>query len=108
MIYHLSLALKPFASWVNVLHYVSFRAIAGLLTSLMLSFIFGGWFIEKSRQIFKSKSRQWTPESHKAKDDMPTMGGIFIILTCLMTAYYGAILPIGRSGYAWGLLLALA
>jgi len=85
MLYYLSLSLKPSLSWLNLFHYVSVRIIAGLLTSLILAFIFGTPFIEYSKRLFRSKARAWTPESHRAKDDMPTMGGIFIILISIMS-----------------------
>jgi phospho-N-acetylmuramoyl-pentapeptide-transferase len=41
--------------------------------------VFGNWFIEKSKQFFRAKARESTPERHKLKDDMPTMGGVFIL-----------------------------
>jgi len=80
MLYHLSLHLMQFSHLFNVVHYVTVRAIVSLLSSLVLSFILGNWFIAKSKILFRSKSRQFTPENHKAKDDMPTMGGIFILM----------------------------
>lgn len=79
MIYHLSAYLQSYFSALNVVHYVSFRAIAALLSTLIFSFLFGDWFISKSKQFFRSRSREWTPENHKQKDNMPTMGGLFII-----------------------------
>jgi len=84
MIYHLALLLKPHWSVFNVLHYVSVRAIAALLSSLFLSLASGSWFIEKSKQFFRAKAREYTPESHRAKDDTPTMGGIFILFTVIV------------------------
>jgi phospho-N-acetylmuramoyl-pentapeptide-transferase len=86
MIYHLSLLLQQYMHPLNVFHYVSFRAMAALLTSLVFSFLFGGLFIEKTRKIFSSRARDWTPESHRLKDGMPTMGGVFILLNVLVTA----------------------
>ncbi len=86
MIYHISIALKPYLSILNVFHYVSFRAIAALLSTLVFSFAFGDWFIDKSKRFFRSKSREFTPENHREKDDMPTMGGIFIISAVLINA----------------------
>ncbi len=79
MIYHLSLYLKHYWFVFNVIHYVSVRAIASLLSSLFLSLVFGSWFIDKSKILFRAKARAWTPETHKIKDGMPTMGGIFIL-----------------------------
>ncbi|KKP28411.1 MAG: Phospho-N-acetylmuramoyl-pentapeptide-transferase [candidate division TM6 bacterium GW2011_GWF2_30_66] len=87
MLYHLSLYLKQYFSFMNVLHYVSFRAIAGFLGSLLFSIIFGQWFINKSQKMFRSKAREYTPENHRKKDDMPTMGGIFILVTVLVNAF---------------------
>ncbi len=88
MLYHLSLALKPYWSALNVVHYVSFRSIAALLSTLLFSLAYGNRFIDKSKQFFRSKVREWTPESHKTKDNMPTMGGLFIIgavfINCLL------------------------
>lgn len=79
MLYHCALFLTNKISFLNVVHYISFRAMAALLTSLLFSFLFGNWFIEWSRSLFRSKVREHTPASHQAKNDMPTMGGLFIL-----------------------------
>lgn len=84
MLFHLSYYLKNYLSFFNVIHYVSFRAIASLLSTLMFSLIFGNWFINKSKLFFRSKSREHAPERHKEKDDMPTMGGIFILMALVV------------------------
>jgi len=86
MIYHIALWMSHFSPVFNVVHYVSFRVMAALLTSLSLSLIFGPWFIRLSGRLFRSKVRAYTPESHQAKNDMPTMGGIFIIMTVIAAA----------------------
>ena len=83
MLYHLSLYLKQYYSFFNVIHYVSFRAIIALLSALSLSLAFGNWFIAQSGKFFRSKAREHTPEAHRDKDDMPTMGGIFILAIVL-------------------------
>ena len=64
---------------LNVVHYVSFRVLAGFLSTLFFSFFFGARFIEYSKLIFRSKARESTPKWHRAKDNLPTMGGIFIL-----------------------------
>ncbi|MFC1843097.1 phospho-N-acetylmuramoyl-pentapeptide-transferase [Candidatus Dependentiae bacterium] len=86
MLYHISLYLKQYFSACNVVHYVSFRAIVGLLGSLIFSILFGQWFIGKSKMFFRAKAREDTPDNHRQKDDMPTMGGIFILITFLVNA----------------------
>ncbi len=80
MLYHLANYLKQYWSFLNVVHYVSFRVLAGFLTTLGFSFLTGDWFIEQSKRLFRAPARLWTPEHHRAKDNLPTMGGIFILL----------------------------
>ena len=96
MLYHLCLFLQKHLNFLNVVHYVSFRAMAALLTSLASALLFGRWFIDNFGSRFRSKSREWTPESHRYKDDMPLMGGLFILgivvvnvlLWCNLTKVY--------------------
>lgn len=85
MFFHLAAYLKLNYASFNVVHYVSFRTMAALLSSLGFSLVGGPWFIRKSQLFFKSKARPFTPVSHQAKDDMPTMGGIFITFIVALT-----------------------
>ena len=85
MLYHLAKFLAPSITALNVIHYVSFRFAAALLTVLTLSLAFGDRFIETSKRFFRAKAREFTPETHKAKDNMPTMGGLFIIVVVTST-----------------------
>ncbi len=104
MIYHLSHYLQSQVHALNVVHYVSFRALAALLTSLVISFIFGNYFIEKSKLFFRAKARELTPENHRAKDNMPTMGGIFILLNVFFSTLLWA--NLGKP-VVWAMLLCL-
>jgi phospho-N-acetylmuramoyl-pentapeptide-transferase len=79
MIYHVAAYLKPYLSVLNLVHYVSFRSIAALLSTLGLCIFSGSWFIERSKLFFRSAPRLYTPVSHQAKGQMPTMGGLFIL-----------------------------
>ena len=79
MIYHLSFYLKHYWPFFNVLHYVSVRAVASLLCSFASFLLFGGLFMAISRRFFRSKAREFTPDTHRVKDSMPTMGGAFIL-----------------------------
>ncbi len=79
MVYHLAHYLKHYWSVLNVVHYVSFRILAGLLSTLGLSFLFGGRFIRFSNRFFRSQVRERTPARHQQKGNLPTMGGIFIL-----------------------------
>jgi phospho-N-acetylmuramoyl-pentapeptide-transferase len=84
MIYHLSFYLKQYWPFFNVLHYVSVRAVASLLSSLATFLLFGPLFMAISRRFFRSKAREFTPETHKTKDSMPTMGGVFILAVMVL------------------------
>ena len=104
MIYHLAQYIQQHWSVCNILHYVSVRAIASLLSTLIFAFVFGNWFIEKSKRWFRAKARAWTPDSHKLKDDMPTMGGVFILSLVFLNALLWCDLS---RPHVWVLLLCL-
>lgn len=65
---------------------MSVRAIGAFLSTLLMSFLFGNWFIEISERLFRSKAREWTPETHQAKNNTPTMGGLFMMSIFLINA----------------------
>lgn len=108
MIYHLATYFQPAMPILNMFHYTTFRAIAALLTSLICSFIYGNIFIAYSQKFFRSRVREWTPKTHKVKNDMPTMGGLFIIsvvvtntlLWCNFSYYNVGIFLICLIGFA--------
>lgn len=58
--------------------------VCGLGTAFFLSLLSGAWFIKRSA-YFRSRVREYTPEAHQAKNDTPTMGGIFILFTVLIS-----------------------
>ena len=65
---------------LNVFRYVTFRTAYAAITSLALSMIFGPWVIRKLREFkFGQEIREEGPASHQAKRGTPTMGGIMII-----------------------------
>lgn len=66
---------------------MSFRALTSLLSTLLCSLIWGGWFIDKSKDIFRAKSRPFVPERHKEKDGLPTMGGVFMLAMAVMNIF---------------------
>jgi len=104
MLYHLALLLKPYCSCFNVIHYISFRASAALLTALIFMLLYGKWFIAYSKEHFNSCQRPFTPETHKHKGQIPVMGGVLVIATVFVT-----VLLWGNLGKAnvWLMLLAL-
>ncbi|MBD3273140.1 phospho-N-acetylmuramoyl-pentapeptide-transferase [Candidatus Dependentiae bacterium] len=80
MFYHLSELFKSQYNFFNLFHYISVRVIAALLTSIIFSFLFGDWFLKTSEKNFRSKIREWIPETHLIKNNTPTMGGLLILM----------------------------
>lgn len=86
MIFYLSLyARDHIFSFFNVFHYVSFRAMAALLSSLGMSLWLGHKFIVYYGHLFSANARLYTPELHQVKNGIPTMGGLFIIASILIS-----------------------
>jgi phospho-N-acetylmuramoyl-pentapeptide-transferase len=73
-------------SFLRVFRYLSTRILAGAITSLLISFLLGPWFIErlKRRQIGQ-QIRDDGPESHKKKAGTPTMGGSLILFALIVS-----------------------
>lgn len=84
MLYYLCMKLVPLVNCLQVFHYVSFRAIMGLLTTFFLSVALGKRFIAFSATAFQNTARPFTPENHQQKGSTPTMGGLFIIAMALL------------------------
>jgi phospho-N-acetylmuramoyl-pentapeptide-transferase len=83
MIYHLASACTAYWSACNVIHYVSFRAIMGLISTFFMSLALGGRFIDYSRKKFQNTARPFTPQNHQSKGATPTMGGLFILFVTI-------------------------
>ena len=85
--------LMTFDGGFRVFQYLTFRAILGALTSLLISFIIGPIMIRKlsSNKIGQS-IRELGPQSHYEKSGTPTMGGALILVAItISTLGYGVI-----------------
>jgi len=73
--------LSDYYSVFNVFQYLTFRAILGALTALLISFIVGPFLIQhlSFRQIGQ-QVRDDGPQSHFSKAGTPTMGGALILV----------------------------
>ncbi len=85
MLYHLSLWLSHTAPFFMIFQSIIFRLIMGLFTGLGFSLYGGAWFIKRSAR-FRSRVREYTPQTHQAKNDTPTMGGIFVLMAAVLSA----------------------
>lgn len=78
--------LTEFYSGFNVFSYVTFRAIVSTLTALIASLYFGPKLIRFLQKMQIGQTvRDDGPESHLSKSGTPTMGGILILGTILLS-----------------------
>ncbi len=74
--------------------YVSFRALLAAMLSILFCFVFGEYIIKTLRKLnFRENIRSDGPASHKSKEGTPTMGGVLILgstlLSCLLFGNLG-------------------
>ena len=97
--------LVQFPTAFNVFSYLTFRAIVGLLTSLIIALWMGPHviaYLQKMQigQVVRSEG----PESHFSKRGTPTMGGMMILFSIAISVLLWARLD---NPYVWCVLLVL-
>jgi len=97
--------LVKYYSGFHVFSYLTFRAIVSLLTALFISLWMGPRFIAHLQKLsFGQVVRHDGPESHFSKRGTPTMGGLMIltsiVISVLMWAY-------PSNPYVWCVLFVL-
>ena len=86
MFYHLLPGLSDVNFVFNVFQYLTFRAAGAVVTSLLLAFVFGPAIIRRlQRANIGQVVREDGPESHLAKAGTPTMGGLIIIMSAVVS-----------------------
>jgi len=97
--------LVKYFTFFNIFQYITFRAAYAAITALLLSFILGPWVIEKLKSL---KARQTIrddgPQSHFKKTGTPTMGGILIVVSIVVSVLLWQDL---ENPYTWILLLSV-
>jgi phospho-N-acetylmuramoyl-pentapeptide-transferase len=92
--------LYPLAKQVrvlNVLTYISLRAVGAAVTALLLSFIFGPIILRAlSDPSMYQVVREGTPDSHAGKGTTPTMGGLIILNSALVSVLLWGRFSIGH------------
>ena len=97
--------LTKYFTFFNIFQYITFRAAYAAITALLVSFILGPWLIAKLRKLKAKQSiRHEGPDTHKVKADTPTMGGLLIILSIVLSVVLWQDLDVG---YTWIMLSAL-
>jgi phospho-N-acetylmuramoyl-pentapeptide-transferase len=78
--------LRSSIGFFNIFQYITFRIAYAAITALLISFLFGPMIIAKLRALKKGwTAREDTPDTHKAKAGTPTMGGVLIILSIVVS-----------------------
>lgn len=91
--------LTQYYSGFNVFSYLTFRAIVSTLTALILSLYFGPKLIRYLQKMQIGQTiRSDGPESHLSKSGTPTMGGILILASIVMSVLLWADLT---NTYVW-------
>ena len=71
---------------LNVFQYVTFRTAYATVTALLISLLFGGRAIRALREWnIGQQIREEGPQAHMAKRGTPTMGGVLIIASVLIS-----------------------
>ena len=108
MLYNLLSPLGDEFQLFNLFRYLTFRTGGAVMTSLVISFIFGPAIINwlKSKQGEGQPIREDGPASHLlTKRGTPTMGGALILLAITVSTLLWADLS---NGYVWCVLMVTA
>jgi phospho-N-acetylmuramoyl-pentapeptide-transferase len=89
---------------LNVFQYITFRTAYASITAMLISLLFGGRLVERLRKWnIGQQIREEGPQAHMAKRDTPTMGGLLIIASVIMSTLMWARL---NGLYIWITILA--
>ncbi|MCZ6680369.1 MAG: phospho-N-acetylmuramoyl-pentapeptide-transferase [Candidatus Poribacteria bacterium] len=107
MLYYLFFEqLTDIFSPFNVFRYITFRSIYATVTALLISLLFGPLVIRHLRRLrIGEQIREDGPEIHQSKAGTPTMGGLLIISSVLISTFLWARLD---QPYIFVLVFSLA
>ncbi|NTV47947.1 MAG: phospho-N-acetylmuramoyl-pentapeptide-transferase, partial [Chlorobiales bacterium] len=91
-------------SGLRVINYITFRAGAAAVTALVITLIFGPKIIRFLRERVIEPIKEEAPEEHRKKVNVPTMGGLIIILAIEVSGLLWAKLA---DPFVWLVLVAI-
>ena len=104
MLYALLYPLGDSFIGFNVFRYLTFRTGLAIATAFFISLVLGPWMISRLRAMQVRQSiREEGPEHHQVKEGTPTMGGILIVSSFVLTTLLWADL---KNPYIWTVLVA--
>jgi phospho-N-acetylmuramoyl-pentapeptide-transferase len=91
--------LFPYFSPLRVFRFNTFRTAYASLTALFLCLLLGPWLIRKLREFqIGQHIRSEGPKSHQKKAGTPTMGGVLIVISVVLSTLLWTDL---RNPYVW-------
>jgi len=98
MIFNLLAPLATEIGVLNVFRYITFRSVWALLTALIITIVFGPAMIRWLQRIKIGQHIREDGPQHQAKQGTPTMGGIMIIFSVVIsTLFWGDLTNV----YVW-------
>ncbi len=86
MLYKLFYSLYEVYFPFNVFRYITFRTALATITALIITFVMAPWLIEKLKQHSLTQHVRYDgPQTHLNKSGTPTMGGILIIFSVVIS-----------------------
>ena len=87
MLYYLLYVwLQPYFSPLNVFRYITVRTAFAGMTALGIGLVFGPLFVRRLREMQVGQYiREEGPESHRKKAGTPTMGGLLIVFSIVVS-----------------------
>uniref|UniRef100_A0A7C4TJ54 Phospho-N-acetylmuramoyl-pentapeptide-transferase n=1 Tax=candidate division WOR-3 bacterium TaxID=2052148 RepID=A0A7C4TJ54_UNCW3 len=86
MLYLLLYPLKDIFGPFRLFGYITFRSAYATVFSILIVLLFGKWFIKQMKKwSITQKVRVEVPERHRIKEGTPSMGGILILLSLLLS-----------------------
>ena len=85
MLYHWLYPLSEHFGGFNVVRYITFRTAAATLTALFISFMVGPWLIRRLAALRVGQPIREIGPDHQAKEGTPTMGGLLILLSLIVS-----------------------
>jgi phospho-N-acetylmuramoyl-pentapeptide-transferase len=85
VLYHFLAPLSQYVGALRLFNYITFRSAGAFITALLLSFIVGPVILRRLRAMAVHQVvREGTPDSHAGKGTTPTMGGLILLVACIV------------------------
>lgn len=106
MLYNLFAPMAEHHAFFNLFQYLTFRTGGAIMTALLICFLIGPSMINwlRERQVKGQPIRDDGPQSHLSKQGTPTMGGLMILLSVLLSTLLWADIS---SPYVWYAMLVM-